>query len=157
MQVRACVHVMMGDFWNRSLYNLHVVHWGEGERRGQCPEVLLSLSLSYHCNIIIFLILCYNTMLMWRKGEGGAMSEGRATPPSALVIVPAVMDKHKMLLHNNSNSASTRPMWSRWLFGGYLGYLKILDMKIADVREYRDVYLSENDQWCYQTIWFIRI
>ena len=42
---------------------------------------------------------------MWRKGEGGAMSEGRATPPSALVIVPAVMDKHKMLLHNNSNIA----------------------------------------------------
>ena len=42
-------------------------------------------------------------------GEGGAMSEGRATPPSALVIVPAVMDKHKMLLHNNSNSALTHP------------------------------------------------
>ena len=41
-------------------------------------------------------------------GGGGAMSEGRATPPSALVIVPAVMDKHKMLLHNNSNSAPTR-------------------------------------------------
>ena len=58
---------------------------------------------------MILLILCYNTMLMWRKGEGGAMSEGRATPPSALVIVPAVMDKHKMLLHNNSNSAPTHP------------------------------------------------
>ena len=74
--------------------------------------IILSLSLSYHYNIIIFLILYCNTMLMWRKGEGGAMSEGRATPPSALVIVPAVMDKHKMLLHNNSNSAPTRPMWS---------------------------------------------
>ena len=91
---------------------------GGGERLEQWPEVLLSLSLSlslllsYHYNIIIFLIICYNTMLMWRKGEGGAMSEGRATPPSALVIVPAVMDKHKMLLHNNSNSAPTQPMWS---------------------------------------------
>ena len=73
------------------------------------PQTAPIIYKSYNYNIII---LCYNTMLMWRKGEGGAMSEGRATPPSALVIVPAVMDKHKMLLHNNSNSAPTRPMWS---------------------------------------------
>ena len=62
-------------------------------------------------NILLYTIIM-SKMLMWCKGEGGAMSEGRATPPSALVIVPAVMDKHKMLLHNNSNSAPTRPMWS---------------------------------------------
>ena len=88
-------------------------------------------------------------MLMWRKGEGGAMSEGRATPPSALVIVPAVMDKHKMLLHNNSNSAPTHP-------AHVVPMIVLRIFGIFEDRRYencrcenifiRDVYLSENDQ-----------
>ena len=91
--------------------------WRKGEGGAMSEGTIISIiTFIIYYPITILTISLYNItihkMLMWCKGEGGAMSEGRATPPSALVIVPAVMDKHKMLLHNNSNSAPTQPMWS---------------------------------------------
>ena len=82
-------------------------------------------------------------------GEGGAMSEGRATPPSALVIVPAVMDKHKMLLHNNSNSALTHPahvvLMIVWRIFGVFEDRRYENCRCERIF-LRDVYLGENDQ-----------